>query len=233
MEIVRGDQNCTQTHTRRPILCLVFLRKCRNKTKNQFNRKIYWNRYSKCYFSTYSPLDLQHLSYRETNVCILCRRSLPPGIGTTVTFISAPLSLWKRWRWPDRNFLRCKKRWKSLGAWSGLQGGWWLNTSQPNSCRRFVDRRAVCSHRPGTPDDEFQSALSSVHSKTLSQIALHSRWDWNKSFHLQPLQLCYCEYSGSPASACVMRRHYWVMYTESLNAVNGLIAVGRVGNLIK
>ena len=35
MEIVRGDQNFTQTHkhTPRPILCLVFLLKCRNKTK--------------------------------------------------------------------------------------------------------------------------------------------------------------------------------------------------------
>jgi hypothetical protein len=36
------------------------------------------------FFSTYSPPELRHLSYRGTNVCILCRRSLPPGIGTTV-----------------------------------------------------------------------------------------------------------------------------------------------------
>jgi hypothetical protein len=36
------------------------------------------------FFSTYSPPELRHLSYRMTNFCILCRRSLPPGIGTTV-----------------------------------------------------------------------------------------------------------------------------------------------------
>jgi hypothetical protein len=35
-------------------------------------------------FSTYSPPELRHLSYRGTNFGILCRRSLPPGIGTTV-----------------------------------------------------------------------------------------------------------------------------------------------------
>jgi hypothetical protein len=36
------------------------------------------------FFSTYSPPELRHLSYRETNFCILCRRSLPPEIGTTM-----------------------------------------------------------------------------------------------------------------------------------------------------
>jgi hypothetical protein len=56
----------------------------RNKT--QLYRNIYCNRYSKCsaFFSTYSLPELRHLSYRRTNFCILCRRSLPPGIGTTV-----------------------------------------------------------------------------------------------------------------------------------------------------
>ena len=39
----------------------------------------------------------------------------------------------------------------------------------------FLDRRAVCGHRPGTAEDEFRSALCSVHSKTLSLIALDSR----------------------------------------------------------
>ena len=92
-------------------------------------------------------------------------RSLSPGIGTTVTLISASLPFWKRW--PNRNFLRRNKRQKSLGVSSGLHGGRWLNTSQPNS-RRCVDRRAVCGHRPSTADDEFRSPLCSLHSKTLS-----------------------------------------------------------------
>ena len=33
----------------------------------------------------------------------------------------------------------------------------------------------MCGHRSGTADDEFRSALCSVHLKPLSQIALHSR----------------------------------------------------------
>ena len=55
---------------------------------------------------------------------------------------------------------------------------------------------------------------------------------WNKSLHLQPLQRCYCENSGSPASACVMWRHYSITYTQSLHTVNGSLAVGRVRNLL-
>jgi hypothetical protein len=36
------------------------------------------------FFSTYSPPELRHLSYRGTKFCILCRRSLPPGMGAAV-----------------------------------------------------------------------------------------------------------------------------------------------------
>ena len=84
--------------------------------------------------------------------------------------------------------------------------------------------------RPIEADDKFRSALCSMHSKTLSQIALHSRRSRKKSLHLQSLQRCHCENSGSPASAYVMRRHYSIMYTQSLHSTNGLLAVGRVGN---
>ena len=45
---------------------------------------------------------------------------------------------------------------------------------------------------------------------------------WNKSLHLQPLQRCYCEDSESPASACVMRHHYCITYTQSLHASSSL-----------
>ena len=55
---------------------------------------------------------------------------------------------------------------------------------------------------------------------------------WYKSFHLQSLQRCYCVNSGSPASACVMWRHYSITYLQSLHTINGLIAVGWVGNLL-
>ena len=55
---------------------------------------------------------------------------------------------------------------------------------------------------------------------------------WNKSLHLQPLQRCYCEISGSPASACVMRSHCFITYTQFFHAIIGLLAVGEVGNLL-
>ena len=55
---------------------------------------------------------------------------------------------------------------------------------------------------------------------------------WNKSLLLQPLQRCYREGSGSPASACVMRRHYSITYTQSLRAINCLLALGRVRNVL-
>ena len=58
---------------------------------------------------------------------------------------------------------------KYVGTRSGLQCGW-LNTSHLNSCRRCDDHQVVCGHRPGTADDEFRSALCSVHSRILPEV---------------------------------------------------------------
>ena len=55
---------------------------------------------------------------------------------------------------------------------------------------------------------------------------------WNESLQLQPLQRLYYENSGSSASACVMRRHDCITYTQSLDAINGFIAVGQGRNLL-
>ena len=57
--------------------------------------------------------------------------------------------------------------------------------------------------------------------KSLSQSA-----GAGMSLHLQPLQQRYCENLGSPASVCVMRHHYSVMYMQSLYTIDDLIAVG-------
>ena len=52
--------------------------------------------------------------------------------------------------------------------------------------------------------------------KAISQLCiqnLHLRthfivgWSWDESLHLHPLERCYCENSGRPASVRVMRRH--------------------------
>ena len=43
---------------------------------------------------------------------------------------------------------------------------------------------------------------------------------------------CNCENSGSPASAYVMGRHYFVTYTHSLHAINGLLKLERFMTLV-
>ena len=66
----------------------------------------------------------------------------------------------------------------------------------------------MCGHRPDTSDDEFREALCFMHSKTYHRPQFTVGGCWNKSLYLQPLQQCYYQDSGSPASACVMGRHY-------------------------
>jgi hypothetical protein len=71
--------------------------------------------------------------------------------------------------------------------------------------------------------------LSSVIVKLSS---VHSEISWNKSLHLQQLQRYYCENAGSTVSACAMLQHCSITYVQSLRAIYGLLAVGRVGNLL-
>ena len=55
---------------------------------------------------------------------------------------------------------------------------------------------------------------------------------WNKNFHPQPLQPCHYENSGNSGRAGILRPHYSMTYTQLVHARTGLLAVGRVGNLI-
>ena len=55
---------------------------------------------------------------------------------------------------------------------------------------------------------------------------------WHKSLHLQPLQRCYCDNSGSPTSVSVMRRHYSMTCMQSLQTIKYLLAVGRMRNIL-
>ena len=176
------------------------------------------------YFSTYSPPEFRYLSYSGTNFYILSRWSMAPGIGTTVALISASLSFWKSWHWPDRNFLRCKKRWTGREV---RDIGRMINISQSNSCRRCIDRRAVCDYRPGIADDEFRSARCSMHSKTLSLTELN----FQRVLEWKP--------PTSNAATMLLRElgksHYatsFITYTQSLHTINGVKTVVRGGNLI-
>ena len=155
------------------------------------------------YFSTYSPPKLRHLSYRGTNFCILCRRSLPPGIRTTVWHSSPPVSFSKRWS--DRNFLRCKKIWKSLGC--EVRGiGWMIK----HFLAELLQAMCLISSWVWPSVIVKQDSTSTKHPAPLVHQKLYHRQhftvggSWNKSLHLQPLQQCYCENLGSPASACII-----------------------------
>ena len=94
----------------------------------------------------------------------------------TVALISASLSFWKRWRWPNRNFLSCDGNHWARGP------GYRVLTVEPcvaidlAQLTMYFDRRdALC----------IQKLYHRPHF-TVGGC-------WNKSFHLQPLQLCYCK----------------------------------------
>ena len=72
--------------------------------------------------------------------------------------------------------------------------------------------------------------LSSVHSKRCHRPHFTVCESCNKSLQFQPLQRCSYERSGSTASACVILRHYYMTYKQSLHAINGLLVVWRLGN---
>ena len=178
----------------------------------------------------------------QTIFVSLCRRSLPPGIGITVWHSSTPVTL-NMWLWPDKNFLRCKKRWTIIAnvdtmlfvgvSCFGTQLAYnFLNSRCAVTvlCNKEweIYRKWLLAQLP----KNFETSLCSVHSKTYQRPHLSVGGSLNKSLHLQTLRRCYSENSGSPVSACVMRRHCSITYTQSLHAVNGLLAVGRAGNLL-
>ena len=111
---------------------------------------------------------------------------------------------------------------------------WMINTSQLNSSRRCVDHQDVCSQvLPWSKTPPALDILCHLFFKKIyDRVHFTVDRSWNKSLHLQPRQQCYYENSRSRPSACVMRHHYPIMYIKSLHAINGLFALGRVGNLL-
>ena len=96
---------------------------------------------------------------------------------------------------------------------------WWLRETTKRTQSAWLEPGfELGTLRIRVQCDEFRSALYSVHSKTLSQTHFTVGGSWNKSLQLQPQQRCYCENS--------------MTYTEWLHAINGLLAVGQVGNLL-
>ena len=174
-------------------------------------------------------LFFQHIHLRNwdiyhtvgPNFVSLCRRSLPPGIGATVWHTSPPLSLENADRtgisWgvrKDRNHWMRGSRTSSTCSPVMMDG---LQLPSPCTCswpavNCLNQRRTICLlmtlglytwHGWRISIGALLCALKNCHRP---QLTLGG--SWNKSLHLQSLQRWYCENSGSPASACVMLRHY-------------------------
>ena len=107
----------------------------------------------------------QHIHLRNWDLCHTVRssfispfrRSLPAGIGTTVWHSPPPLCHSENAD-ADRTGISCYVR-KDGNHWA-RGPGCWLNTSQLNSCRRCVDCRAMCGHRPGTAEMNFDQCYA-------------------------------------------------------------------------
>ena len=159
------------------------------------------------YFSTYSTLEIETFFIPWDQILYpVSQKSAAWDWNHCDTHLRLSVILKTR-TLTGRNFLRRMKRWKSQGARFWLKVGWWLNTSQPNSCRRCVDSYV----EPYVAIGLAQLTMISIDALCIQK--LYHRPDftvgtyWNKSLLLQPLQRCYNENSGSHASACVMRRH--------------------------
>ena len=163
----------------------------------------------------------QHIHFRNRYICLtvgptfvsLCHRSLPPGIRTK----SVPEH--RAHHFPRLHSLLELR----LGGKSTVMPVHWLLLGfWGNFCNlRFItcdDQIQKIVAVMMVPLQKCQSwlhalcfvfrcqLLCSVHWRRYHRPHLTIGGSWNKSLHVQPLQRCYCENSGSPASSCVMRR---------------------------
>ena len=111
---------------------------------------------------------------------------------------------------------------------------WWLRETTEKSPEHFRQNQDLNSEL-----SEYECSVMNYDRRYVLRIKkLYHRphftvgGNWYESLQLQPLQRCYCANSGSLASAFVMRHHYSIACTQSLFAINCLLAVGRMGNLL-
>ena len=125
--------------------------------------------------------------------------ALSPGIGTTV-WHSSP-SLLSFWWWPERNFLRCKKRWKSLGARFPHKlihnDGWPPTALIMHMLSTWCKQSAPATHHLLAYDDmliylaqltmNFDWRYALYIHKLYHRPRFRVGGSWSKSLHLQPL----------------------------------------------
>ena len=134
------------------------------------------------YFSRYSPPEFRHLSYRGTNFCI----PVPPGIGTTVWHLSQPLChfenadadrTWTSWgvRKDGQQFSMLTPYALLCVLMSATLAPTWRIIFWTGSPWQFCATRSGKSVRNDCWHSWWWISIYSMHSKTSSQTALHSR----------------------------------------------------------
>ena len=87
---------------------------------------------------------------------------------------------------------------------------WWLRKTTKRTPVSLVSTGIWTRNSPDTSPVSWISigAMLCAFKNFITDRTSQSGGCWNKSLHLQPLQRCYCENSGSPDSSYVMRCHY-------------------------
>ena len=141
-----------------------------------------------------------HIHHQNWDICHIvgstfvtqCRRKLPPGIGTTVTLISVSLSFWKRRL--DRTRISWGVR-KDGNHWVRGPGIGWMIKHLPSE---LLQEMCWPLGRVWPGFIVQQDNTGTKHPAPFVLQKLYHRphftvgGSWNKSFHLQPLQRCYC-----------------------------------------
>ena len=170
------------------------------------------------YFLAYSPMELRHLSYLVTIFRI------PMSQMSAAWDWNHSVSEHRAQHFPRRHSLpefRLAGRstvmpmhWLLLGFWSNVCNPHFVTCDYPLQTRRRHHGAAAgismlnpCALLCVLVSVAMLYALKKIITNLTSQSA-----GVGISLQLQPLQRCYCENSGSPASVCLVRRHYSTTY---------------------
>ena len=157
------------------------------------------------YFLKYSAPELRHSSHRGTNFCIT---------------VSKKSAAWDRNQYvpeyraehfPRRHRLlefrlagrstMTPMHWLLLGFLGDVWNTHFI-TGPETRCRHHGTAAEMSMLTPFFALCSWCQLLCSVHSKLCNITYSTVGGSWNMSLQLQPLQRCYCENSGSPASVC-------------------------------
>ena len=154
-----------------------------------------------------------------------------------------PLSFWKRWRWQDKNFLRCKKRSTTIVNVDSLRFALCSGVScfDTHLAYNFLNNRSsmkiLCNKKGeifvkwllaqltiGAMLCAFKKFITNRTSQSAGAGIRASIFNCCNNATVRTLEV--------PLMHESWRRHYYITYTKTLYPINGLIAVRWVENLL-